>query len=132
VILVDANVLMYAAGAEHPHKAPAVAFLESVASEEVQAAIDAEILQEIIHRYRALNRWTEGQQVYSLARELFPEVLPMTAEVMDVAKQVVDSHQFISARDAVHAAVVRFYRLDGICSFDLDFDRIRGCRRVTP
>jgi hypothetical protein len=39
MILVDANVLMYASGAAHPNKKPAVAFLNRVAREEVQAAI---------------------------------------------------------------------------------------------
>ena len=33
-------------------------------------------------------------------------------------------------RDAVHAAVVAIYKLEGICTFDRDFDRIRDCRRV--
>ncbi|MBL8213671.1 MAG: hypothetical protein JNK87_23335 [Bryobacterales bacterium] len=58
--LTDANVLMYAAGAPHPNKAPAIAFLERVANNRIAAASDAEVLQEILHRYRALNRWAEG------------------------------------------------------------------------
>ncbi|MEK7408003.1 MAG: type II toxin-antitoxin system VapC family toxin [Acidobacteriota bacterium] len=130
MILVDSNVLMYAAGADHPNKAAAVGFLEQVAAGEVVAAIDAEVLQEIIHRYRALNRWTEGRRLYSLARELFPEVLAVTGEVMDRAKEVIDADVSVSARDALHAAVVAVYGLEGICTFARDFDRIRGCRRV--
>ena len=54
---------MYAAGAEHPNKAPSVAFLASVAEERVEAIIDAELLQEILHRYRALNRWIEERSL---------------------------------------------------------------------
>lgn len=130
MILVDANVLMYAAGAEHPNKAPALGFLKRVAAGEIEATVDAELLQEIIHRYRALNRWSDGQQVYTLARGLFPQVLAITGAVMDYAKQLADEDPQISARDAVHAAVVEIYRLEGICTFDRDFDRIRGCRRV--
>jgi uncharacterized protein len=130
MMLVDANVLMYAAGAEHSNKAPAVGFLERVASGKVEATVDAEVLQEIIHRYRALRRWPDGQNVFALARKLFPEVLSITGAVMDQAKQLADEHADISARDAVHAAVVLVYRLEGICTFDQDFDRIRGCRRV--
>jgi predicted nucleic acid-binding protein len=53
VILIDANIFMYAAGAEHPHKEPSRMFLEQVARGEVDAALDAEVLQEILHRYRA-------------------------------------------------------------------------------
>ena len=130
MILVDSNVLMYAAGTDHPNKAAAVDFLERVAAGEVSATVDAEALQEIIHRYRSLNRWAEGRRVYSLARSLFPEVLAVNGKVMDRAKELVDDDISLSARDALHAAVVNIYKLDGICTFDRDFDRIRGCRRV--
>jgi predicted nucleic acid-binding protein len=121
---------MYSAGAEHENKGPSIEFLHRVADGEIAATVDAEVLQEIIHRYRALRRWPERQKVYELARSLFPDVLPITAGVMDCAKQLVDEHPAISARDAIHAAVVSVYKLEGIYSFDSDFDRIRGCRRI--
>lgn len=130
MILVDSNVLMYASGAEHPNKKPAVAFLKRVAAGQVEGTVDAEVLQEVIQRYRALHRWAEGRRVYELARGLFPEVLAITGPVMDYAKELVDADDRVSARDAVHAAVVAEYKLEGICTFDRDFDRIRGCRRV--
>ena len=52
-----------------------MAFLKQVASGEVDATIDAEVLQEVLRRYRSLNRWTGGQRVYDLPRKLFPKVL---------------------------------------------------------
>ncbi len=130
MILVDSNVLMYAAGAEHPNKTVAIRFLKQVAAGEVQAALDAEVLQEILHRYLALNRWADGRKVFLLARELFPDVFPVTAEVMDRARELVDADGSISARDAVHAAVVQLHSLDGICTFDRNFDRIPRCPRI--
>ncbi len=130
MILTDANVLMYAAGAEHPNKSLSVAFLNRVADGEVEAAIDAETLQEILHRYRALQRWADSERVYELARTIFPDVFAVTADVMDEARRILARDQTLSARDAVHAAVVFVYGLDGICSFDSDFDRIPGCVRV--
>ena len=87
------------------------AFLEKVADGTVKAAIDAEVLQEILHRYTALKRWEEGRLVYDSARTLFPDVLPVTAKVvMDQARRLLDGHPDIGARDAVHAAVVEVYR----------------------
>jgi len=130
MILVDSNVLMYAGGADHPNKPLALAFLRRVAAGEVEAAVDAEVLQEIIHRYRALNRWPEGRAVYEVARGLFPEVLAVTGPVMDEAKRLFDENPALSARDAVHAAVAVTYQLTGICTFDRDFDRIPECPRV--
>lgn len=132
MILVDSNILMYAAGGDHPNKKPALRFLDRVAGGEVDAVIDTEVLQEILHWYLSLKRWAEGQRVYDLARMLFPDVLPVTGEVMDRAKLLADKDSTVSARDAVHAAVVAAYGLDGICTFDRDSDRIRGCKRVKP
>jgi len=132
MILVDANVLMYAAGSEHPNKAPSVRFLESVADGTVDAAIDAEVLQEILHRYRALNRWQVGRQVYDAARRIFSVVLPVTSDVLDIARSQMDEHPSLTARDALHASVVDHYNLDGLCSFDRDFDRVPELDRSEP
>jgi len=132
VILVDANVIMYAAGAEHAHKRPSVALLERVARGEVEATIDAEVLQEILHRYRAIGRWEDGRRVYDLARKLFRNVVPVTADVLDRARRILDTDRRIMARDALHAAVVMAEGLEAVCSWDRDFDRIKGIVRREP
>lgn len=132
MILIDANVIMYAAGAPHPHKTPSVQLLERVARGDVEATIDAETLQEILHRYRAIKRWEEGRQVFDLARQLFPHVMPVSAEVLDRARTLLDAYPSLMARDALHAAVVLHERLDGICSYDRDFDVIAGVMRTEP
>jgi len=132
MILIDANILMYAAGAPHPNKAPSVHLLEQIANGDVVATIDAEVLQELLHRYRAIGRWDEGKRLYDLTRRLFPEVLPITAVILDRARTLLDAHTTIMARDALHAAVVLEERLESICSYDRDFDRIAGIVRVEP
>jgi predicted nucleic acid-binding protein len=80
------------------------------------ATFDAEVLQEMIHLYRAR----------------FREVLPITGAIMDHAKDLVNADQTISARDAVHAAGVVLHKLEGICTLDRDFERIPGCTRIDP
>lgn len=132
MILVDTNVIMYAAGATHACKAPSVAFLERVADGRVNAAIDAEVLQEILHRYRAIGRWEEGRTVYDLTRQLFPVVVPVTAEILDRARRVLDATLHIMARDALHAAVAMTGGFEAVCSYDRDFDRIKGIVRREP
>jgi predicted nucleic acid-binding protein len=132
VILLDTNLFMYAAGAEHRNKAPAARYLERVASDEVEAAIDAETLQEILYRYRAIGRWEDGRRVYDLARTLVPVVLPVTAEILDAARDLLDRHPTLIARDALHAAVALEHTGGEICSFDEDFDEIEGVRRTQP
>jgi hypothetical protein len=54
----------------------------------VDAALDAEVLQEILHRYRAIRRWPEGRSVYDLARQIVLIVIPITAEVVDLARHL--------------------------------------------
>ncbi len=123
---------MYAAGAAHPHKQPSVRLLERIAQGDVEATIDAETLQEILHRYRLIKRWSEGRAVYDLAREIFPDVIPVTATVLDRARRLLDGDATLMARDALHAAVVMEEGLRGIYTYDRDFDRIKGIRRLEP
>lgn len=132
MILVDSNIIMYAAGAEHPKKTPCIAWLDKVAGGRIDATIDAEVLQEILHRYRAIRRWADGRKVYDLARTIFPVVIPVGSEVLDRSRELMDRYRGLAARDALHAAVVAVHDLDGICSFDKDFDVIRKLKRIEP
>ena len=131
-MLIDTNIIMYAAGAEHPHKLPSVALLQRVAAGEVDATIDAEVLQEILHRYRAIGRWKLGRTVYDLTRQIFPEIVPVTAPILDTARQILDTDSRIMARDALHAAVAIAETIGAVCSYDRDFDRIDGISRSEP
>ncbi len=132
MLLVDSNVFMYAAGAEHPSKRPALRFLERVASGDVDAAVDAEVLQEILHRYRSIGRWAKGRKVYDLTRRIMPEVVPVTGRMLDRSRALMDDYPEIMARDALHAAAVLEVGAAGLCSFDRDFDRIREIQRIRP
>lgn len=132
MILIDANIFMYAVGADHPHKAPSVALLRRVAQGEIEAAVDAEVLQEILHRYRSIRRWEDGRLVYALARRIVPLVVAITDQVVDRARDLLDDDARLGARDALHAAVVLDRGMEGICSYDRDLDQIVGLRRIEP
>lgn len=123
---------MYAAGAGHPNKDASLRFLQRVSHGVENAVVDAEVLQEILHRYRSLGRWDDGKEVYDLVRRIVPVVVPIDELVMDRARSLLDADRVIMARDALHAAVVLEKGLKAICSFEGDFDRIRGVRRVEP
>ncbi len=132
MILVDANVFMYAAGRPHPHKEPSLRWLERVATGHIEAAVDAESLQEILHRYRAIGRWADGRQVYDLARVLVPDVIDIGASAVDGARELMDRYPELLARDALHAAVALELHAEAICSWDSDFDAVSGLRRMEP
>lgn len=132
MILVDTNVFMYAAGAPHPNKEPCVRLVERIAREEVDAAVDVEVLQEILHRYRAIGRWQDGRRVHDLTRRIVPQVIDVSADMLDQARAILDEADAITARDAVHAAVCLETGAEAICSYDRRFDHIPAITRVDP
>ena len=55
MIFVDSNIPMYLIGAAHPHKAEAQVILERLVAAG-ERLVTAEALQEILHRYTAINK----------------------------------------------------------------------------
>ena len=47
---------MYLVGSPHPHKSDAQRLLEQLVNDRQRLVTDAEVLQEILHRYVAINR----------------------------------------------------------------------------
>ena len=132
MILVDTNIFMYAAGAVHKYKLPSLEFLHNVARLEHECCINTEVLQEILHRYRSIGRWEDGKEVYSLTKKIVPLVQPVTAEIMDKTVELMNVYPTLMARDCLHAAHCILSDLDGICSFDKDFDFVAEARRIEP
>ncbi len=132
MILVDANVFMYAAGAPHPNKAPSLKFLHDTVRMSHRCCVNTEVLQEILHRYRAIGRWADGREVYALAKTIVPTVELITPEMMDETVRLMDAYPSLMARDCVHAAHCILGGLEGICSFDQDLDTIAGVHRIEP
>lgn len=60
-IFLDANVPIYAAGRPHALKEPCVEVLTRVAERPQAFITDAEVLQELLHRYLALGRWPQDR-----------------------------------------------------------------------
>lgn len=56
MIFVDSNIPMYLVGAARPHKTDAQWLLERAVTAGERLVTDAEVLQEILHRYVAIGR----------------------------------------------------------------------------
>lgn len=131
MILVDSNIPMYLVGAAHPHKSDAQRILEKLVSERHRLVTDAEVLQEILHRYVAINRRDSIQPAFDALLGIVDEVLVVDRSVAERAKQIVLGHRRISARDAVHLAVMERHEIEQILSFDSGFDGFPGVIRVS-
>jgi predicted nucleic acid-binding protein len=123
-VFVDSNIPMYVAGAPHPNREPATRFMERVREGEIAACTSTEVLQEILYRYSALGRLDLAGRVYDLFVQIVPEIFDVTLGDTDVARDLITSTGGISARDAVHAAVMINREVDTIATFDRGFERL--------
>lgn len=129
-VLVDSNVPMYLIGAPHPHKADAQRLLEDLVSEGRRLVTDAEVLQEILHRYRAIDRGEAIQPALDALLGVVDEVLAIDGADVLAARDVLLSRWSLSARDALHVAVMHRHGLRSILSFDRRFDAVPGLTRL--
>jgi len=121
---------MYLVGAPHPHKSDAQRVLEKFISERARLVTDAEVLQEILHRYVAINRRDAIQSAFDALLGVVDEVLAIEQSAAERAKNIVLGRSQLSARDALHIAVMEQHGIEQILSFDTGFDGFPGITRV--
>jgi hypothetical protein len=131
VILLDSNVPMYLIGPSHPLKTDAQRLLEELVSQRRRLVTDAEVLQEILHRYVAINRRYDIQPAFDALLNVVDEVLMVERSTVERAKQIVLAYQRLSTRDAVHVAVMEQHGIAEILSFDSGFDGLPGITRIS-
>ena len=130
MIFLDSNVPMYLVGAAHPHKADAQRLLERLVSARERLVSDAEVLQEILHRYVAIDRRDAIQPAFDALLKIIDEVLPVERAAVERAKDIVMGNRRFSARDALHIAVMEVNGIERILSFDSGFDGFPGITRI--
>lgn len=130
MIFIDANVPMYLIGDEHPYRVDAQHMLERLASERQRLVTSSEIFQEILHRYISIGRRDWIELAYATLRGIVDDVFAIEEADVLAAKDLVHAHPQLSARDAVHAAVMRRRQITEILSFDRGFDTVAGIKRL--
>jgi len=130
VILVDSNVPMYLIGAAHPHKIDAQRALERLVADRERLVTDAEVLQEILHRYAAIDRRDAIQPAFDVLLGVVDEIFDIDAQVVERAKAVLLARRQLSARDAIHLAIMEHHGIARILSFDAGFDGLPGVERL--
>ncbi|MFZ0958440.1 MAG: type II toxin-antitoxin system VapC family toxin [Candidatus Sulfotelmatobacter sp.] len=131
MILVDSNIPMYLVGTPGPHKTDAQKLLEKLVSQRERLVTDAEVLQEILHRYVAINRRRDIQPAFDALLNTVDEVLAIDRAIVERAKEIVLAYARLSARDAVHLAVMEQNGIDRILTFDSGFDGFPGITRLS-
>jgi uncharacterized protein len=131
VILIDSNIPMYLVGAPHPHKVDAQRWMERLLSDRQRLVTDAEVLQEILHRYVAVNRRDAIEPAFDSLLGVVDDVLAVDRAIVERAKEIVFGHARLSARHAVQLAVMEQHDIDKILTFDSGFDGFPGITRLS-
>jgi predicted nucleic acid-binding protein len=108
-----------------------IGWLERLVSERQRLVTDAEVLQEILHRYVAIGRRDAIQVAFDAVLGIVDEVLAVDGAAAERTKEIVLGHRQLSARDAVHLAVMEQHGIEQILSFDSGFDGFPGVTRLS-
>jgi predicted nucleic acid-binding protein len=130
VIFLDSNIPMYLIGAAHSKKAESQILLERTIAAGERLVTDAEVLQEMLHRYTAIDRREAIAPALRLTLDIVDEVFSIEKADILRASEIAQNPAHLSARDSVHLAVMERHGIRSILSFDSDFDRWPGTRRV--
>jgi len=130
--LIDANVLVYARGVPHPYRDACRNLLAEAQAGRLEANVDTEVLQEIVHVYWYRKRLARGLDYLDRLLVLFPTPFPVTGETITIARDILGAHPQLQPRDAIHAAVVLNHGLEAIISADRAFDEITEIKRLDP
>ena len=130
MILVDSNIPMYLVGALHPNKEAARRALEEAVAAGESLCTDAEVLQEILHRYVAIRRPEDIDPAFDALLAIVDVVYPIERADVERARRLLATTPTLSARDAVHLAVMQARDVGRILSFDAGFDGIPGIVRM--
>jgi hypothetical protein len=134
-VFIDTNIPMYAAGKDHSLKRSCLEIMKSVASGNLKAYTDTEVLQEILYRFFSINKRQFGLQLFdSYSQIMHGSVLPITHEDMIMARMLSDdpANVKLSPRDLIHLAVMHSHGIRHIITTDNGFKSIDGIQVIYP
>lgn len=121
---------MYLVGQEHPNKQRARDLLHRFILARDRLVTDVEVFQEILHRYTAIRRRDAIEPAWQALADLVDEVLSLAPEQVERAKRLVLEIDSLSARDAIHIAMMEAHDVDRILTFDAGFDAVDTLQRI--
>jgi predicted nucleic acid-binding protein len=132
-IFIDANVPTYAAGRDHALKDPCIQVMRLAATQPGVFFTDAEVVQELLHRYMALRMWPQAKDIVQrFILTMRDSVESIHLADVEGAMAVAGRHPGLSARDVLHLAVMARNRASHIVTADRDFDVVPDVVRLDP
>jgi predicted nucleic acid-binding protein len=130
LIFIDSNIPMYLVGAPHPHKTESQLLLERSIASGQRLVTDVEVLQELLHRYTAINRRDAIEPAMKVILDVVDDVFSLEKADVLRAAEIAQNRALFSARDAVHIAIMERHGIGEIMSFDAGFDRWPRLKRT--
>jgi predicted nucleic acid-binding protein len=130
LIFVDSNIPMYLIGADVSRRLDVQRVVERLTGEKHNLVTSSEVFQEILHRYVSTNRRDRIEPAFETLRGIVDDVRAVEEADVLAGKGLVHAHPRLSARDAVHAAVMRRCQIAEILTFDGGFDELSGIARL--
>ena len=131
MIFVDSNVPMYIVGAPHPNQQRAIAIIDELIDDGERLVTSVEVYQEILHRYASIRRTQSIDEAFGVLDDLVDTVLSYRMREVHVARMLLANIPDISARDALHIAVMQAAGCSRVLSFDAGFDNCPGITRIS-
>lgn len=131
MIFVDSNIPMYLIGAPHPNKDRLQALLGELTRSRSRFVTDVEVYQEILHRYTSIGRPDAIDPAFACLDGIADDTLTFGMAEIHAARTLLESVEGISARDALHVAVMRAASVSRILTLDRGFDACPGLERVS-
>lgn len=130
--LIDTNIFVYARGTPHPYRGACRRVLAEIQAGRLEANVDTEALQEVMHVYWYRKRLERGLEYLDRLFAIFPSPFPVTGTTISKAREVLAACTGLDPRDAIHAAIVLNHSLEAIISADRAFDEVSEIKRLDP
>ena len=132
-IFIDTNIPIYAAGRPHRYKQPSIEVNALVSRNAEQFVTDAEVLQELIHRYHSIRLWQTGHRVFDeFSAIMAGRIEPMLPQDAQLAANLADAYPSLDARDLIHLAIMQRLGVTRIVTTDGGFKDLPGIERLDP
>ncbi|MFH1095216.1 MAG: type II toxin-antitoxin system VapC family toxin [Candidatus Micrarchaeota archaeon] len=132
MMFIDANIFILAALGQTDRAVRCRRFLERVERAEQPAMTSVLVLAEVL---KVLNRRLKSRpESASFVQHLMasPNLKVCGIERLEFEESIFFFSQGLNPNDSLHAATMRAHGLSEVLSFDVDFERIEGIRRVEP
>lgn len=135
MFFMHTSIPIYAAGRPSEYKETCTRVLEKIEAGEINAAIDTEVIQELLYRYHRLDMEKQGLEISRNVLRLDLHVLPVLKRDIEDTLNLFEkySSRKVPPRDVLHVAVMTNNGIGEIITVDKHFGEIiKEVKRVEP